>query len=710
MSAAKQPSRVCATNVIAQATNYTLGTIDAIARELISNSASYCLEGESPTCYLTLLFPEDHRRACFVSRTVSTFSDEDVEHMFDIGHRFGKEMRFAQCFNFGGTTACSAKLSIEDKMDMFAITYDPAKACGRVARGQCTPEGHMMKMGPFRLDLTEDGERATCLKTDAEKKWLDTIKDIWKNTQWGTFGMDVPSDEKFGAFCFDVCVGPAIRANKSMSAFVFTNLKTATCKDSGVTRCFEPFTRSINGREIHDIRLYDNDSEPSLRSCIKNAFCPAIHKFGGMAAEGLDPKDRKIFVQEQEVNVNLTVDPSATHSNAGDDPAGWLLQAAWLLNRSPNLPVMKLMDGRVMLRCCRTQDKPDRFVMKRNWLTTSKSVVTANEYASPSGIIALHGDKKINCLPFDALTGDGVYQVRPDSAGPYSTLVNKLFGESHFTRDDVDSTFTMLGMPDAKLELDTGLEEKVRYERREETRRKLGKGYEEMFEIIVKPVYYKLRTCNVNKLEFSKERVHTCYEDDKRNRSVIAELFGLNTTAVLQLRDLEQPINKETVAHITEKNERNEPKQCCHSLHQEIMRSIVKFNITNPSSALKEHMDGAHEAHARMRADKKKEEEDVEEIKKRRKQHKVAIAAARKSGRGGCSGEGARRRRKGARAQGEEGPGRRGLQAPRGAGRGGREGGRAAGSQKRRRQEAAGTGPRRQGEGGAHRPHQQPRA
>lgn len=638
MTDSTQAVRVTARNIIAQATNYTLGSIDAIARELVGNAASYCSPGEHPTCYLTLLNPNKAKLACFISRTVSTFSDEDAEHMLDIGHVFDKEMRYGQCFNLG-LYAVAAMLCLPNKLGLIAISYDPSKGFGRVVRARCSPEGHMMKVGPFRFDLTEDGKNVTFVKTPAQEKDINAIKQIWFETQWQAPRMNEGlSDETFGAFCFDVCASPAIEARKAMSTFVYTDLKSVTCDDCGDAKCIlEAYTRpNSSAGPIHDIRLYADDSQPSLRSCVKNAFCPAIANFVGMAAAGADPKKREVFVQGQKVNVNLDVDPYTPRpADLGPppDPVGWLQHAAWLLNRPAacNRPLMLLMDGRVWFRCCHTKAAPDSKAVKENWESTSKMVVTANERALPSGIIALHGDKKINRKPFDVLTGDGVYTHTPRNASLYSTLVNKLFGESRFDRDDVDTLFTLLDMPEAKRERDVNLEQHLRVEAREETRRVIGKSYVEMHEIIVKPVRRKLRVCNVETLEMSEgkhAREVVCFEDQHRVRSVLTELLGLNTTAILQLQGMEQPVNKETVSHISVASEEGRPTQCCARLHCQIVRAIVRFNTTTPSPALKKHMDDAHAAWAKLRADELQEEKNVEEIKKRRKQRDEAIAAA----------------------------------------------------------------------------------
>jgi len=67
--------------------------------------------------------------------------------------------------------------------------------------------------------------------------------------------------------------------------------------------------------------------------------------------------------------------------------------------------------------------------------------------------------------------------------------------------------------------------------------------------------------------------------------AVLAELLGLNTTAVIQLNGLEQPINKETILDVRD-SDPSKPSQDVDRLYYQIMRGLVKFVVTNPTKKL----------------------------------------------------------------------------------------------------------------------------
>ena len=608
--------RVTASNLIAQASNYTTGVMDPVVREALTNAQGYCIPGEDPYCGMTLHNEKDPDTAFLSVSSTSMFTIAEAKKMLDIGHSTHKDYKFGQKFNLG-TYVQAAKVVKMSRFGLTAFCWNPQQNTGIAVRALVDHEQYMRKAGPFEFVLTADGKSVTFFGSAWAKANMHKISKLWDNSQWGVDLNALQSDANFGALIHSTCV--ATCGDAPQTTFIYAGLQTvqdpqyADGKAPREECILESFAIKTNKGVVHDIRVRYDEDEPSMRLVVRNAFCPAIDKFAGMNGDyGL--KKRMFVVQGSKVPLEavdpdkqIDAVPSGSEDIGADIKPPWVCGAAFCINKkAQTFQIVNILAGAddsnvpIPMRLARASTTENTSALRKNWEKTSRSRATLDD-AHSAGTIVLFGDKVLNKLPFDAITGDTVYQSQPKKAALMVQLINDIFASNRFRSHHVDSLFEVMDMPWAKEELNE-----------QQVRNQIGRSYREVSDILIKPVRTKLKVCDRAKLQLDeKQKEEKTDYVETRDRAILVEMFGLTTASVVQFGGLEQPVNKESISHLPQM------KQDLNKIHAGILRCTLKFNL-DPKTASKkmvEFIESAAAGWSNLRADEEQEKKDVIYIK-----------------------------------------------------------------------------------------------
>lgn len=571
--------------------------IGGVAREIYANAEGYASDGVTPFCNGVLVDEEnpDDAYIYFLSHSDLT----NPERVFDLGHLDEAASAKHRKFNLG-TYIAAGKLCRHNKEGMIVAHVNPHTGTGLVMRAYIDDEGYVSRVLPVELvvDASADATcRVSLLSTPEAMADRNRIEKLWLGTRWDK-PLDIGTSHlNFCAMLWSTFVAHAYqgKAGKQFctTMFLYTDLKTTP---EGL--CFLESSRN-------DIKERDTTAAYGFRNTIREHFLPHVNS---MPLVGSSSKKRTFQVMSVPINL----------SASGDDEAPWIANAAELANRS--------RDGWKVIKAGYV-DVPVKFVnscdinSKRvydNFKDHSRSIVGTNA-ALPVGAVVTHFDKVISKTPFGLHKGE-CFQVCPEAATHYEPIVNGLLKAGELTFKHTDSIFVhLLGVPNAKVEMDPNLSEEARLVHRAKNAEALGfpgtdKGFEYLSKLIIRPFRKCRKLVDKKTLTLDETRSQKFYltraersegEANLSTRMHLATLLGLDTIAIVQVGNLEQPIDKERLA------DDGNTKQ----LYQGFMRALLHHTLANPTPEVAAIRKAFLEGWEQAAADQHQEDADVAWIK-----------------------------------------------------------------------------------------------
>tara|TARA_Y100000389_G_scaffold142658_1_gene140702 strand:+ start:2402 stop:5188 length:2787 start_codon:yes stop_codon:yes gene_type:complete len=619
--------RVAASQVRALA-NVHPGVCGAV-KEVYANAEGYHSPSVNPYCNAVLVNEDDPRKAFIFFQSHSLVTVESSEHVLDLGHLQDAVAMSHRKFNVG-TYIVSGKLCVEGKEGMIVISFDPATREGLVMRAYISAEGYVCKVQPVKITLDKTGT-PSLFATASSPTERNRIEMLWLGTQWekGEFNQGA-SHRDFCKMLWETTVKHAMGAdtndNKTYqtTTFLYCDLKTIVLEGKTEPECFLRST-------ANDIleRRSDGTTGNGFRVTIREHFMPAVLR---MPLVPSTEKKRDFSVMGKSIALTAS----------GKEDAPWISRIASKVNTTP-----RTGETEWYVVCKDTASecyfKPTNVtmaakLMKQNWEKGSRSLTGINN-AEPVGIVVVHGDKVLSKGAFDFHTGK-VFQVTPEAANGYEPLVTGVMRKGEPTHTDADALWVILGVPNAKREMDMSLTQAERDAQRLINAAVLGVddsglfGYEWLLRNIVRPfrkarkkvdLEGALKTTGVFKIEDFVDNTRgivnymtkVAVERDRQGEGALADdvdhgdrahyatLFGLGQAGILQVGNCEQPMDKERLL---------DGSVDCRRLHKEVMRVVVHHDLKYPTPYVKAKRDGYQLKWQEVLEDAKEEDAKVQQI------------------------------------------------------------------------------------------------
>lgn len=579
--------RVAASNL--RALSHAHPGVRGIVKEVYANAEGYASVGVIPHCNAVLVDEDDADLAYLFFRSHSTIDKSDrvldIGHLDDIDSQPATETSRHRKFNVG-TYIVAGKLCDRNKEGMIVATFDPVARAGHVMRAYVGDEGYVCRVPPVPLALDE-ANKPTLFSTPQALRDRNRIEKLWLSTRW-----EVPLNiqESHANFCemLDrVAIAHSFEGKKFVTtAFVYTHLKTVHDEEQQKRVCF---LRSTSND------ILDRVEGSSFRDALREHFLPHVN---GMP---LMPGPKKRLFQVMGVPVTL----APTH----DVNAPWIAKVAQLLNDSSSNKWYALLGGAAHVKIAKLSEPLAKRVYD-NFRSHSRSTISASAGALASGIVVSHIDKVLSKTPFGFYRGD-CFQVTPETAAMYDSLVDCFLSDARIKEDHVDQLFALLGVNDAKNEVDMSLSDDQRSRQLSINAKILGiddvTGYAHMTKMIVRPHRKARKVVDKVNLVIDETRVDKVYTRDPQlsSRLHYVSLLGLDAAAVLQVGGLEQPIDKERILD----------DEASRRLHAHVLRCLVHHDLHHPTSAVAALRTAMLDGWKQMTIDARREEDDVAWIK-----------------------------------------------------------------------------------------------
>jgi len=617
-------------------------------KENYANAEGYASDNTNPYCDSYLINEESSRLAYIFFRSHSSVTFTNASHVFDLGHlQDAVDMKHRK-FNVG-TYIVAGKMCRVGKEGMTVISFDPVRCEGLAMRAYISEDGYVCKVNPCLITLDKDGHPSLFASAkDATER--NRIEKLWLGTQWenGEFNQGA-SHKDYCSMLWSTCVEHAMGGGKpskmfATTVFLYCDLKAVVLECKTAEECF---LKSIEG----DILERDGGSPAyGFRNTIREHFMPYVNR---MPLQGVEVKKRQFFVGGKAVTLNAT----------GSEDAPWCSKMAKCINDAPKSGQewYKLLSGHVSVKFSNLAGiNADRAVA--NFKHYSRAILGANQ-ALPVGAVVVHGDKIISKTPFGMHKGE-CFQLVPEAAQLWEPLANALLNEGRVLPTHVDKLWALMGIPDAKRELDPDVTAAQRAEALGENARALGvdgsgtKGYKWLCQLLIKP-FRKARTkVDVEGVKKSTGVFKIAdYIDDKAveinymskqavkdaraageldsdvnyaNRMGYMAILGLTTAAVVQVGHCEQPMDKERLLDDAKSKQ----------LHKEFFRCLIHHVLSFPTPEVTAVRDAFLAKWAEVEADGAQEENNVEwvyaELRRRlqeaeKKKREQLAASARKA-------------------------------------------------------------------------------
>ena len=589
--------------------NVHSGTSGAV-KEVYANGVGYATEGVTP--YVdAILKNEKSVKGAYLYFISHSFVD-DFNHIFDIGHRSAAVVGEAKATDMAalhrkfnaGTYITAGKVCMEGKEGMIVVCWDPYKREGKAGRAFINEEGYVCRVSEKRFTVSADGSVSFWADGDSGSH-RDEVRKLWLGTQWET-RREVDSHRLFCEMVQSHVVAHAQQGKRfATTMFMYTDLKTAVDERTKQTVCF---LRSTD-RDILPFEEPD-DSSLGFRKTIREHFMPYVNGCPGMK----QLKKRSFYVMG--VPITQLAAAVGVRTSTLEEESPWCAKVAALFNEHGGHPQSNwypILGGKVRVKFVRVPGCTPRQIYQ-NWWKYARAPSGANE-ALPVGTVMIHGDKVMNKTPFAVLTGQ-CFQEMPPMASKYESLVNVML-KQEMTPSHVDELFLMLGMPDARLE-QYGATPEICEEHRARNAKILfghdtgSPAYRYVMCILVKPSRSARRVVDVDGLQLDETRVNCQYlrldteaGQDASSRLPRVALLGLDTAAIVQVENLDLPLDKERLLADAESRK----------FYQELLRCLVHHNLTHVSEEIEAVRKSYLEAWHRCEEDKAEEERRVQYIK-----------------------------------------------------------------------------------------------
>ena len=610
-------------------------------KEVYANAEGYASDKTTPYCDAVLVDENNPDRAYLYFSSHSYIAEP--EHVFDLGHLGSASAVMHRKFNIG-TYITAGKLCRVGKTGMTVISFDPATNTGLVMRAYVGDDGYVCKVNPAKITIDSKSGKPVLFTANMSAEQRNVTERLWLGTRWevGEFNQGA-SHAAYCQMLWDTTIKHAREYKKhATTTFLYTHLKT--WDDDGYVPSPLCFLMSTH----NDILERESDSPAyGFRNTIREHFAPCINN---MPLVSTDLKKRMFKVMGTPVNIN----------SSGNVDAPWIARVSRALNLEPRIVSewYNLCGGKVMVKFANVEAPAQQILT--NFKHYARHICGVTQ-ALPVGACVLHGDKHISASPF-ALHEGRVFQLRPEASTLWEPLANALLLEGRATEKHVDKLWEIMGVPSARLEIDP----KATPEQRA-TQLKINsdilrvddtgtKGYKYVSKLIVRPTR-KARTLvdvagvkdttgvfnlkdyldekkkeknYLDKEAVSEARVAGTLADDIdfKKRIGVAALLGLTTAAVVQVGNLEQPMDKE---HLLENADSKR-------LYKDFYRCLVHHVLCHPTSEVVKIRDAFLDKWREAEADAIAEDKDVAWIKAEfarrtaaeEKKKKEAHAAAQK--------------------------------------------------------------------------------